>query len=116
MRIPKDVIDLISSYNGTDEELRTERGLRFMFLLTGKFFSWGLGDRDETIHKFLELYDIRKSKFLVDTLLWDEDTWAKHESHWASEVEFKQLLSNVDLNEIKNCSDENQLSNRKTSV
>jgi len=116
MRIPTEIICLISSFNGTDEELRTERGLRFMFLLTGKFFSWGLGDRDETLHKFLELYDIRKSKALVDALLWDEATWMAHEKHWASESEYKAILHNIRLNETENSSDENQLFDRKTSV
>lgn len=94
MKLPADIIDIISSFNGSQNELNTERGLRFMFLQTGKFFSWG-DDREKTIHRFLELYDIRKCQELVKRLLKDEINWESKESFWATEIVVKKLLNNI---------------------
>jgi len=110
MRLPIIIIDLISSFNGSQSELNTERGLRFMFLMTGKFFSWGLGNRDETLHRFLELYDIKKSQNLVELLLKDEKTWKSIESYWATEFQVKEILCTIQINNDKNCSHKNKLS------
>ena len=94
MNLPIELVDLISSFNGSQQELHTERGLRYMFLMTGKFFSWGLGDRDATLHRFLELYDIKKSKCLVELLL-KEEKWEDKESFWATEKEVKKFLTEM---------------------
>ena len=95
MNLPIEIVNLISSFNGSQEELLTERGLRYMFLMTGKFFSWGLGNRDETLHRFLELYEIKKSKDLVKLLLRDEKCWKDKEDFWATENQVKKILTDM---------------------
>ena len=113
MKLPTQIIDIISEFNGSQEELNTERGLRYMFLMTGKFFSWGLGDRDETLHRFLELYQINKCKDLVEILLKDELDWKKKEDHWASTKQVKEILCNYNNYELKNSSHQSSSTNRQ---
>ena len=119
MKLPIEVIELISSFNGNQSELNCERGLRYMFLFFGKFFSWGLGNREQTLHMFLELYQPSRSqiKNLVKLLLVNEKEWKEIESHWATEFRVKDILSKVTIkNDNKDCCNKNQFIVRKTSI
>ena len=118
MRLPLEIVDIISSYNGTQTELNCERGLRYMFLFCGKFFSWGLGIREDTLPDFFELYkpssaNIRK---LVITLLKDEENWTAVEPNWATEIAVKDILSKVSIKNDKYSCDKNKFSFRKASI
>ena len=117
MRLPIEIVECISSFNGSQSELNCERGLRYMFLFCGKFFSWGLGNREETLHEFLHLYQpSQKSiKNLVKLLLAQEKSWRELESHWATEFKVKAILSKISIND-KDSSHKNKLLAWKTSV
>ena len=109
--------NIISSFNGTQSELNCERGLRYMFLFCGKFFSWGLGNREDTLPEFFSLYKPNEAscRDLVKTLLKDEKTWTEIESYWATEFRVKNILSKVSIND-KDCCNKNKFLVRKTSV
>ena len=118
MRLPTEVVDLISSFNGNQSELNCERGLRYMFLFSGKFFSWGLGNREQTLHKFLELYQPHRKeiKNLAKVLLAKEKDWKEIESHWASALRVKGILSKVTIKNDKNCCNKNKFLVRKAPI
>ena len=95
MRLPIEIVDLISSFNGNQTELYTEKGLRYIFLVDCSFCSWGSGNRKETFHIFLDLYRIEKSFLLVKLLLKNISYWQEQTNHWATEKQVKQILSEV---------------------
>ena len=117
MKLPTNIVDLISSFNGTQSELNCERGLRYMFLFNNKYFSWGLGNREETLPEFFELYKPcdTSCKDLVKLLLKNEKYWKNIEDYWATQFEVKNILSKVTIND-NDCSNENQLVNRQTPI
>jgi hypothetical protein len=116
MKLPSEIVDIISSFNGTQSELNCERGLRYMFLFNGKFFSWGLGNREETLPEFFALYQPNRVSIrdLVKCLLKNEN-WKEVEDYWATEFRVKNILSKVTIND-KDCCNKNQLVNRQTSI
>ena len=94
MHIPDCIIKIISSFNGTDKQLKTEKGLRIMFLKSNKFFTWGSASREESIHRFFQIYDIEThSKFVREHLSAAEHSHFYNE--WATETQVADIISKV---------------------
>ena len=89
--LPTELIQLIQDYYGTDNENYIRRGLRYMFLLSPGFFTWG-SDREQTLHIFLRYYETAHAKDFVDHLLLGIN-WQTVENHWATSSELNAILS-----------------------
>ena len=99
--LPDSLVQLILEYYGTDEQNYIRRGLRYMFLISPSYFSWG-SDRNETLHIFLMYYENRNAKSFIEHLL-KGTNWKEAESIWATESELRQILSHLTVN-VKTCS------------
>ena len=96
MHIPACIIKIISSFNGNDKQLKTEKGLRIMFLKSNRFFSWGSASREESIHRFFQIYDINShAKFVREHLSGDE--YQFFYSEWATESQVSDIISKVKI-------------------
>ena len=96
MHIPACIIKIISSFNGNDKQLRTEKGLRIMFLKSNKFFTWGSASREDSIHRFFQIYDINShSNFVKEHLSVDE--YSHFYNDWATETQVADIFSKIKI-------------------
>jgi len=95
MHIPPDIISLISSFNGTDKQLATEKGLKVMFLKSNRFFTWNYA-REDSIHRFFEIYDINSHSDFVKEHITENETNLFY-SDWATETQVLKMLSKIKI-------------------
>jgi len=93
--IPTNICMIIVSYNGTDEELKTEKALRWLFLDNRKKFIWPYGDREETIHRFFGFYKIPDMHEVTDSLIKQHADYLP--PNWATSNQVLKLLSEHQL-------------------
>jgi len=89
-----DICNIILSYNGTDAELETEKGLRWLFLTDRKKFIWPHGSRKQTLHLFFEFYQVPLCHGFVNDLLKGKPYTPPN---WATSNDVRRELLGIDI-------------------